>query len=234
MVWWYRLASQHSSAYAMKTSDSASSQDFNQQPEGPKPSLVSYATRMEPKERDMNRLYSSLIAGVGSGALASIICAPLDLIRTRLQVWNDVKHSPTVAMPQMIRDIIKKDGITGCFRGLGATLVTVPVFWGVYWPVYDDCKRKWKKEYPNWNPMFLHMASAVTAGVISDIICNPMFVVRTRLQTEALHSTVSNTQTTKLSMAQTARALYVEGGPLIFWRGSKKGQGNVRCLLHRR
>jgi solute carrier family 25 folate transporter 32 len=176
----------------------------------------------------MTRLYSSLLAGVGSGALASIICAPLDLIRTRLQVWTDVKHSPTVAIPQMLRDIIRQDGITGCFRGLGATLVTVPAFWGVYWPVYDDCKRRWRHDYPHWNPMFVHMLAAVSAGVVSDIICNPMFVVRTRLQTEALHNMTSG-KTKKLTMLQTANGLYQEGGIFIFWRGMT---ANLMGLSH--
>jgi Mitochondrial carrier protein len=70
------------------------------------------------------------------------------LIRTRLQVWGQVARSSSSsagsigvaaaaapahqAMTQMLRDIIKTDGIRGCFRGLGATLVTVPTFWGVY------------------------------------------------------------------------------------------------------
>ena len=35
-------------------------------------------------------IWSSLVAGAGSGALASIVCAPLDLIRTRLQVWGEL------------------------------------------------------------------------------------------------------------------------------------------------
>eukprot|EP00977_Amphora_coffeiformis_P011413 scaffold2765_cov165-Amphora_coffeaeformis.AAC.7 len=179
-------------------------------------------------QRDMKRLYSSLVAGVGSGALASVICAPIDLIRTRLQVWTEVKHSPSAAIPQMLRDIIKRDGIAGCFRGLGATLVTVPAFWGVYWPLYDDCKRRWSVEYPDVNPMWIHMGSAISAGVVSDIICNPMFVVRTRLQTEALHSMGSGPQA-KLSMIQTARALYQEGGPFIFWRGMT---ANLMGLSH--
>jgi solute carrier family 25 folate transporter 32 len=52
------------------------------------------------------------------------------------------------------------------------------------------------------------------AGAAADIICNPMFVVRTRLQTEALHGTV-----TPSGIFQTVRALHAEGGPLIFWRG---------------
>jgi solute carrier family 25 (mitochondrial folate transporter), member 32 len=73
------------------------------------------------------------------------------------------------------------------------------------------------------------MASAVSAGAISDVICNPMFVVRTRLQTEAVHASLSmsnnNTSTTShrphsvLSMRQTIAILYKEGGIASFWRG---------------
>jgi solute carrier family 25 folate transporter 32 len=183
-------------------------------------------------ERDMSHIWSSLIAGVGSGALASVICAPLDLVRTRMQVWTQVKGSPTLAIPQMLGDIIRKEGIAGCFRGLGATLMTVPTFWGVYFPLYDDFKRTWTEKHPDVSPTWIHMGSAVGAGVISDVICNPMFVVRTRLQTEALHSIMpvdAGSVPKKMSMLATARSLYHEGGPLIFWRGMT---ANLMGLSH--
>jgi hypothetical protein len=78
-------------------------------------------------------LYSSLVAGMGSGAVSAVVCAPLDLVRTRLQVWGDVVHSNRQqAVITMFRDILRTDGIAGCFRGLTATLLTVPAFWGVY------------------------------------------------------------------------------------------------------
>jgi hypothetical protein len=109
--------------------------------------------------RDPIYMWSSLAAGVGSGALASLICAPLDLVRTRMQVWGQVVRSSASAaataagasavsaaaagaaaqqaqkslgLTGMLRDIIQRDGWRGCFRGLSATLVTVPTFWGVY------------------------------------------------------------------------------------------------------
>jgi solute carrier family 25 (mitochondrial folate transporter), member 32 len=73
------------------------------------------------------------------------------------------------------------------------------------------------------------MGSAVLAGAVSDVICNPMFVVRTRLQTEALHSIMSQTTTdaasrmtlkkTPTGMLDTIKLLYLEGGIPIFWRG---------------
>ena len=105
--------------------------------------------------------WHATVAGGVAGLGSRIITAPLDLIRTRLQVWGQVARTTTStstaasaassgaagaaasgavvknvaahqAMTQMLRDIIKTDGIRGCFRGLGATLVTVPTFWGVY------------------------------------------------------------------------------------------------------
>lgn len=84
--------------------------------------------------RDYVHLYSSLIAGAGSGALASVTCAPLDLVRTRLQVWGERRGQMGAVslIPNMIQEIVAKEGWRGCFRGLGATLITVPAFWGVY------------------------------------------------------------------------------------------------------
>ena len=90
-------------------------------------------------------------------------------------------------------------------------------------PLYDDMKRHLNRRFPETNHAWIHMSSAVAAGGISDVICNPMFVVRTRLQTEALHSKQ------KRSMLQTARALYQEAGPFIFWRGMT---ANLLGLTH--
>ena len=89
--------------------------------------------------RDRKHAYSSLIAGIFSGAISSTICAPLDLVRTRIQVMGQIvqiqqerRHLKDHIAVKMIQDIIQKDGLAGCFRGLTATLLTVPTFWGVY------------------------------------------------------------------------------------------------------
>jgi solute carrier family 25 folate transporter 32 len=64
------------------------------------------------------------------------------------------------------------------------------------------------------------MGSAVAAGALSDLICNPMFVVRTRLQTEAIHNLAEGTAGGgKSGILETMRQLYGEGGIRTFWRG---------------
>ena len=175
-------------------------------------------------ERDPRHVWSTLVAGVGSGALASVLCAPLDLLRTRLQVWGGLHQNSSatsIVYWEILREMIAKDGVKGCFRGLGATLLTVPAFWGVYFPLYDDLKRRW---HGHATPSLVHLGSAVTAGAVSDVICNPMFVVRTRLQTESLHH-----QRQHWTIRQTIASLYREGGLLIFWRGMS---ANLLGLSH--
>jgi solute carrier family 25 folate transporter 32 len=168
--------------------------------------------------------YASLIAGVGSGALPSVLCAPLDLIRTQMQVYGAVLQGrgrgSSKIIPTMMKDIWQREGFKGFFRGLGATLLTVPVFWGVYFPLYEDLKRRWSSHSPSTNLSVVHMGSAVGAGIVADVICNPMFVIRTRLQTEALHDAVTGKFAHKpTTIINTAQSLFREGGGRIFWRG---------------
>lgn len=85
------------------------------------------------RQRDSGFLYSNLMAGLGSGIASSFICAPFDLVRVRIQVWEQVTgHTRGIAIPNMIATIVRESGVPGLFRGLTATLVTVPSFWGVY------------------------------------------------------------------------------------------------------
>jgi len=100
-------------------------------------------------------------------------------------------------------------------------------------PLYDEFKWRAQQRYPDQNPVLLHMGSAVAAGAVADVLCNPAFVVRTRLQTEAVHRMQEATAAARaassagsslllrshLSIRQTAVSLFAEGGLPIFWRG---------------
>ena len=74
------------------------------------------------QQRDHVHFLSTLFAGVGSGALSSFICAPLDLIRTRMQVWGEIQdkqgNKKKITPGEAFRTIIKKEGPKGIFRGL--------------------------------------------------------------------------------------------------------------------
>eukprot|EP00584_Thalassiosira_punctigera_P014798 CAMPEP_0172553582 /NCGR_PEP_ID=MMETSP1067-20121228/51282_1 /TAXON_ID=265564 ORGANISM="Thalassiosira punctigera, Strain Tpunct2005C2" /NCGR_SAMPLE_ID=MMETSP1067 /ASSEMBLY_ACC=CAM_ASM_000444 /LENGTH=380 /DNA_ID=CAMNT_0013341793 /DNA_START=490 /DNA_END=1632 /DNA_ORIENTATION=- len=188
---------------------------------------------------DRQNFFSSLIAGVGSGSLASVVCAPLDLVRTRMQVAGGLEGASAnkIRVIKSIHEIYLSDGVRGCFRGLGATLATVPAFWGIYFPLYEDFKSRihdWSSQYGDGSDnhhALVHLSSAITAGGIADVICNPMFVVRTRMQTEALHYfQMPPSERQPHGVMRTVVGLYKEGGVPIFWRGltaSLLGLGHV-------
>lgn len=190
---------------------------------------INLAEAPQEETRDSYHFTSTFAAGVGSGALSSIICAPLDLIRTRMQVWGDISLKTPATPSSVFHEILQKEGYQGLFRGLGATLVTVPLFWGVYFPLYDHLKYEMSQKYQNWHPSFVHCASAVMTGAVADVICNPLFVVRTRLQTQALHQLAENQVMHQSGIIQTARGLYQTHGLLVFWRGMT---ANLMGLSH--
>jgi len=169
---------------------------------------------------------SSVFAGLGSGAISSVVCAPLDLIRTRVQVMGNLSRPISYNnMYRSLKDIFHQEGFRGCFRGLGVSFATVPTFWAIYFPIYEMAKRNlsvMQHQHHNEftakllnNLSFIHMTSAITAGGIADVLCNPMFVVRTRMQTERLH----NKYLPQQSILSTVASMYREGGLPIFWRG---------------
>lgn len=191
--------------------------------------VINLAAQPSSEIRDPNQFIATLVAGVVSGALSSIICAPLDLARTRMQVWGDISSSLQLSPTGVFKEIYEKEGVKGMFRGLGATLVTVPLFWGVYFPLYDHLKFTTTQNYPNWYPSLVHCGSAVTTGAVADLICNPLFVIRTRLQTQALHQLAEHQTIHETGMLQTGIGLYQKHGPTIFWRGMS---ANLMGLSH--
>ena len=194
----------------------------------------------EVRVAESSNFVSSLIAGVGSGSLASVVCAPLDLVRTRMQVAGGLqgKSAKNAKIIQSIREIYRSEGMRGCFRGLGATLATVPAFWGIYFPLYEyfktrilDVSSSYYGDGGHNHHAMVHLSAAISAGAVADVVCNPMFVVRTRMQTEALHYFhVPVSERKPHGLISTVMNLHKEGGLPIFWRGltaSLLGLGHV-------
>eukprot|EP01031_Cornospumella_fuschlensis_P026223 gene26222-31678_t len=226
-----------------------------------------------------------LLSGAGAGAICSVLCAPLDVAKVRMQVaytWNRLftcmlllqvqgslgLHKYTGGVLQTLRTIYKEEGWRGSFRGVGPALITIPLFWGVYWPIYDHVK-VYLRENEFFNDKFIdlakiswidrvvrgnavdttvttsvahadaryaqifthlvHIFSAICAGAMADIITNPFWVTRTRIQTLALHTEENLTASAYLpnyprpsqdiSTYQMMRHIHREEGVRAFYRG---------------
>ncbi len=116
-----------------------------------------------------------------------------------------------------LRNIHVEEGIAGLFKGVGPALFTVPLFWSVYWPIYDGMKVHLEQNELTGNTHVTHMLSAVTAGGIGDVITNPFWVTRTRIQALILHK---NTHiSSHVSMVGMMRTILREEGFFAFYKG---------------
>jgi solute carrier family 25 folate transporter 32 len=144
-----------------------------------------------------------LIAGAVSGAIATSVTAPLDLVKTILQNNGGKQTTMTV-----LKDVVRKEGSMAAFRGLGPSLVGIVPHWAIYFESYDLMKKP--LETSGCSPMTASALAAFGAGSISTVATNPIWVVKTRMQ--ALRSNYPK-------MSNAFKAIYMQEGLRGFYKG---------------
>jgi hypothetical protein len=65
-------------------------------------------------------------------------------------------------------------------KGYNISVITYPIFFSAFFTSYEYFKNIIKNNYA-WNPIFINVISAGFAGLFSDILTNPLWLVRTRV-----------------------------------------------------
>ncbi|KAF9349830.1 mitochondrial thiamine pyrophosphate transporter [Mortierella sp. AD094] len=81
----------------------------------------------------------SFISGATAGIMATACTYPFDLLRTRFAVQRDVKVYTSV--PQAFQHILRKEGISGFYKGMSPALIQVIPYMGVMFGSYDALKQ---------------------------------------------------------------------------------------------
>ena len=84
--------------------------------------------------------FRSLISGGGAGVFSTVICAPLDVAKVRMQVQGSLGISKYTGTVSAIQLIYREEKLQGLFKGLGPALMTVPLFWSIYFHTYERMK----------------------------------------------------------------------------------------------
>ena len=129
------------------------------------------------------------LAGTGAGVVSTALCSPLDVAKTRVQVQTTIgAQSPRYSgiFPSLLT-IYREEGLRGWYHGFTPAVCSVAVFWTCYFPCYDRGKElvSTASGLPQSSSM-VHVVAAAGAGLLTDVITNPLWVVRTRLATQAL------------------------------------------------
>ncbi|XP_019869473.1 mitochondrial folate transporter/carrier isoform X1 [Aethina tumida] len=140
--------------------------------------------------------YEHLIAGISGGAISTLILHPLDLMKIRFAV-NDGR----TALPQYssltsaFYTIVKQEGVKGLYRGVTPNVWGSGSSWGFYFLFYNSIKN-WIQAGDSQYPLgpSLHMLAASEAGVLTLLVTNPIWVVKTRLCLQYGTNTVPSSQ----------------------------------------
>jgi len=118
---------------------------------------------------------TQLIAGAFSGAVATSVTMPLDLVKTVLQ-----QNGAKTKTMDVLREVVTREGYAAAFKGLAPSLVGIIPQWGIYFPTYNFIKDKVSSM--GLSQTTASMTAAVTAGSFASVITNPVWVVKTRMQ----------------------------------------------------
>ncbi len=176
------------------------------------------ASKDEKTLSETKKALISVASGAGAGILCTILCAPFDVAKVRLQIQGSLgvqKYSGGVL--SIMKGIYREEGARGLFKGLGPALLTVPLFWGVYWPMYEGMKSYCLREFPDTHAHYSHFTAAVVAGIVGDVITNPFWMTRTRIQTLILHQ--ERHLSTNISTWEMMKTIYRQEGFLAFYQG---------------
>ncbi|KAI8925334.1 mitochondrial carrier domain-containing protein [Entophlyctis helioformis] len=144
-------------------------------------------------------------AGGGAGAVSAIITCPLDMLKIRLQndqpvqasAQHSAQHSASASASASasrpassttatrLVSIWATEGITGLYRGVGATAAGYLPTWAIYFSVYEWAKDALQDLLGlSQQTTLVHILAASQAGAISTLVTNPLWVVRTRIMTQ--------------------------------------------------
>lgn len=122
-----------------------------------------------------NNLVANSVAGLAAGGASTIAMHPLDLIKTRMQVTGGRTLS-------ILGTVYRDHGIRGLYRGLGTNLFGGMLGWGFYFAWYGQIK-SWIGGKRKVLSGAEYLVSSASAGVLTSVCTNPIWVVKTRMLT---------------------------------------------------
>ncbi|CDO95552.1 unnamed protein product [Kluyveromyces dobzhanskii CBS 2104] len=171
-------------------------------------------------------LQKEIISGLTAGTVTTVVTHPLDLIKLRLQLAAiDFKPSSYYTQVQyIIKDVSgARQLLKEAYRGLGINIVGNAVAWGLYFGLYRFSKdvvysmsseSGLQNKFENDRKMnsSMYLVSAGASGLVTAVLTNPMWVVKTRIMSKKSNKGYS-------SIFNAVARITREEGLKTFWKG---------------
>ncbi|PWN32302.1 mitochondrial carrier [Meira miltonrushii] len=162
---------------------------------------------------DQAKLTNIFLAGCASGVVSALITSPIELIKIRQQLSYNSTNQRQPSTLQVIRDIWRKRGVRGLYRGLGTTSIR-DLGYGPYFLSYEVFNRTFASFHHEGIDQLSNAEMAISgglAGVVGWLSTFAIDVIKTRVQ-------ATDTRSGNAFMFA-ARQTYAEGGLNAFFAG---------------
>ncbi|XP_002732491.1 solute carrier family 25 member 32-like [Saccoglossus kowalevskii] len=129
-----------------------------------------------------NLKYEPLIAGVTGGVISTLALHPLDLVKIRFAVSDGLTSRPTYfGIVHAFKSIVKDRGFLGLYQGATPNVWGAGASWGLYFFFYNAIKSHMQDSQNELLGPGKHITAAASSGVLTLLLTNPIWVVKTRL-----------------------------------------------------
>lgn len=163
-------------------------------------------------------LSGQCISGAVAGAVQSIVCCPMELAKTRVQIQSKKvnTHERYHGSFDCLQKIFKKNGIKGCYRGMTITLIREIPSFAIYFGTFElYCVALTRKgSSTDCIGLLGLLLAGGMSGISSWVFTYPIDVVKSRIQADG------DGQDRKYrSIVDCVRKTYRSGGLNAFLQG---------------
>lgn len=164
------------------------------------------------------------VAGMSASLCSQAVFVPIDVVSQKLMVQGYSGHATYKGGLDVVRQVMKSDGIRGLYRGFGLSVMTYSPSSAVWWASYGSSQRFiWSflgqgNEHVGPGPslgaiVMVQAAGGIFAGATASCITTPLDTIKTRLQVMGLEK--------RPTARQVVKQLVSEDG----WKGFYRGLG---------
>ncbi|EDO39174.1 predicted protein [Nematostella vectensis] len=127
-------------------------------------------------------LHLEMIAGAAAGCCQVAVTTPMEMLKIQMQMAGRHATTATANSSLIAKDLLLTKGISGIYKGLGATLARDIPFSCIYFPLFAYLNLKSIDMHGGKPPLIYCLGAGCLAGMTASVAVNPLDVIKTRLQ----------------------------------------------------
>mmetsp|Transcript_3580 Transcript_3580/g.5266 ORF Transcript_3580/g.5266 Transcript_3580/m.5266 type:complete len:288 (+) Transcript_3580:118-981(+) len=164
------------------------------------------------EEKKTKKRSVHFLAGGISGLITSAAGQPFDVLRTKMIGVNTHNESAF----ELVKQVIKKEGIRGMYRGIVPTMLRVFPGASIYYGSINALKGAMTTEEGKPPGPLMNFCIGSFSRSIAATVTNPLFIVKSRFEYEAVHGSSTLRRST---VTGTIKHIYAENGLRGMMRG---------------